>query len=128
MLSAARPSPAMDRAEAAIARAFSAAAEIDRFKRRCRQMIRWGASHPAVCGRYWVRARLLRQQDTAGAADIITAWYATEKTRWRRLDARLSIAVLRELRLIIRFMRARKLALQPVIADVLGEDRLEAAE
>ena len=132
MLSAAapRPSPGMDAALAEIGAKFGVAAEIDRFKRRCRGIIRRYEQNPFDEGlfkRYGARAQLLRRSTTADAAAWVACRYATEQRRWRSNDARLSLMVLRELRLLVRLMRAKRLDLQPVIADVLG-DYAEAAE
>jgi hypothetical protein len=125
-----RPTPVFDALLFQLRELRGPQAEISRFKQRCRRVIRMYAAnpgHPAVYARYYARAKLLRGSSTADAAAWVACRYASEQRRWRSNDARVSLIILRELRLIIRYMRARNLALQPVIADVLGE-YAEAAE
>jgi hypothetical protein len=114
-------SPAMQAALDEIERQFGVSAEIKSFKDRCRRFIERGARHPAATARYGARARLMVGWNTADAAAWLACRYATEQRRWRAHDARLSLMVLRELRLIARFMRARRIALAPVIAELVGE-------
>jgi hypothetical protein len=116
-----RPTPVFDALLRDVAALGGPAAETNRFKQRCRRMIRYGAGHPAVFARYWARAKALRGCTAAEAVAIVEVWYGTEKRRWRSNDHRLSLMVLSELRLLVRLMRAKRLDLQPVIADVLGE-------
>ena len=127
----ARPRPdAMDRALAEIDRAFGFPAVS--FKQRVRRFIRRDAGHPANRARYRARALQLRRCPIERALVMVDAWYARERQAFELATAlgggsRLSTEILREMRLIIRFMRAKRLGLQPVIADVLGE-YAEAAE
>jgi hypothetical protein len=116
----------MDAALAEIRHAFGFPAVT--FKQSVRRFIRRGAGHSANQARYGARARMFVGWSTVEADAWLACRYASEQRRWRSNDARLSLMVLRELRLIVRFMRAKRLELQPVIADVLGEDRAEAAE
>jgi hypothetical protein len=124
-------SPAMDRAEAEITRAFGFP-EVA-FKQRVRRFARRGAADPANWARYGARVRLLRNATLEQAAILTDGWYRRERDALRNKYAiggatRLSVEVLKELRLMVRFARAKRLDLQPVIADVLGEDRMQAAE
>lgn len=115
-----RPSPAMDRAMAEIRHAFGFPAVM--FKQSVRRFIRRGAGHPANRARYGARARMFVGWSTVEADAWLACRYASEQRRWRSNDARLALMLLRELRLIVRFMRAKRLDLQPVIADVLAAE------
>lgn len=129
---AARPTPVLDATLDEITRAFGFPAVS--FKQRVRRFIRRGAGHPANRARYVARARVIAACsyiDTAIA--VIEGQYRSEVQRFGAQAAlgggqRLSTMVLAEMRLILRFMRAKRLGLQPVIADVLDEAFAEAAE
>lgn len=125
-----RPGSAMDRAKAEIAHAFGFPAVL--FKQRVRRFIRRGAGDPANRARYSARTIALVNRDIDRAIVMVEHWFQRERKAFQIANAfgsgvRLSTMVLAEMRLVLRFMRARKLKLQPVIADVLG-DYAQAAE
>lgn len=129
----ARPRPdAMDRALAEVGRAFGHPPVL--FKVRVRRFMRRGAGHPANRARYGARARVIAACSYIETAiAVIEGQYRAEIQKFGHEAAigagqRLSTMVLAEMRLVLRFMRARKMGLQPVIADVLGETFAEAAE
>ena len=122
--------PAMDAALAEITHAFGFPAVL--FKQRVRRFICRDAGHPANRARYVERVGQLRGCSIDRAIVLVDAWLQRERQAFGIASAfgsgtRLSTMVLAEMRLVLRFMRARKMALQPVIADVLGE-YAEAAE
>lgn len=122
---------AMDRALAEIGRAFGHPPVL--FKVRVRRFIRRDAGHPANRARYYARVKIIARCDIETAIAVIEVQYQAEIQKFGHQAAlgagqRLSTMVLAEMRLVLRFMRARKMGLQPVIADVLGETFAEAAE
>lgn len=124
-------SPAMDRALAEIESAFGFP-EV-RFKQRVRRFIRRGGAHRSNFARYGARVSIIARCDIETAIAVIEVQYRAEIQKFGHQAAlgggqRLSTMVLAEMRLVLRFMRARKMGLQPVIADVLGETFAEAAE
>jgi hypothetical protein len=126
----ATPGSAMARAFAAIDRAFSGSAEIQSFKRRIRYMIELGTGHHAVRARYGARTNMLRGRDLDAAIILVNRWHAQERKAFQIASAfgrgdRLSIEVLRELRVILRLLRASKYRDRYVgiLAFVLDEGR-----
>ena len=123
--------PAMDAALAEIERAFGFPAVL--FKQRVRRFARRGADHPANRARYVARVAQLRGVPIERAVVLVEGWFQRERQAFAIASAfgsgtRLSTMVLAEMRLILRFMRAKRIGLQPVIADVLGEALAVAAE
>jgi hypothetical protein len=128
----ARPRPdAMDRALAEIGRAFGHPPVM--FKIRLRRFIRRGAGHPANRARYGARVRVIAACSYIETAiAVVEGQYRAEIQKFGHQAAlgggqRLSTMVLAEMRLVLRYMRAHRLGLHPVIADVLGEAFAEAA-
>jgi hypothetical protein len=109
-----RDKAALDLACAMIVKAFDTSAEIAMFKRRVADFIQLGTGHYAVRARYGRRAKMLRGYSLPGAIYITEQWYRQEQRdcRWAHLygipHTRLSLQVLRELRLILRYLRRSK--------------------
>lgn len=106
-------SAAMDRACAAIDREFSHSSDVVRFKRRIRTILR-EPDHPAVAARYGARARWLRRCSLAVAVTCVGNEWRTERHAFQVASAfgrgtRLSVEVLSELRLILRWFRFRRM-------------------
>jgi len=128
--------PALAAALAQIGAAFDEAAAINRFKIKIERLIRLGSDHPAVRARFEARAAMLHGRDLDIAIITVDRWWRDERRAFAIASAfgrgsRLSLQVLDELRLLLRWMRFKRLhadyaaALRP-----LGDDppALEAAE
>jgi hypothetical protein len=105
---------AMATALAQISAAFGEAAVIDAFKRRVAHVIRCGRHDAAVRARFGARAALLRGRSLDAAIITVERWWRAERKAFQIASAlgcatRLSFEVLRELRLILRWMRIKKL-------------------
>jgi len=118
---------AVDAAKAMIDTAFDlAAAHID-FKRRVAERLRMGPGHPANKARFGQRAEMLRGKSLDAAAATIDRWYRTERKAFQIASvfgrpARLPLAVLAELRLIVRLLRRHGAASQfPALIETLCE-------
>lgn len=108
----------MTAALAAIDREFSASGAHRRFKARIRCILR-DPHHPAVCARYRARAEMLLGLPLASASRLVTQWYLAERRAFQLTSAlggagrlsqtMLSLTILRELRLIARFMCRKRL-------------------
>ena len=91
-------------------------------------------AHRSSFARYGARVSIIFRCDLETAIAVIEVQYQGETRRFGHEAAlgagqRLSTMVLAEMRLDPpSFMRAKRLGLQPVIADVLGEAFAEAAE
>lgn len=139
----------LDRLAAQIAAEFGPAAEIRMFKRGVRKMIALGAGHPANMARYGARLALIRAGINHAAAigcplspdvnlkiaiNVIERFYREERRRLEVAAAlgygnRLSLMVLRELRLMLRVLRRSEFRghLSGLVAFAVGS-ALEAAE
>jgi hypothetical protein len=127
--------PAMEAALAQIGAAFDEAACVNAFKLRVERMLRLGPSHPAVCARYGSRAALLAGRDLDAAIARVERWWRDERKAFQIASAlgrgsRMSVETVRELRLILRLMRAKGMQAEfySLIAAVRGEATLLAAE
>jgi hypothetical protein len=99
---------------AEIRAAFGEAALVDAFKRRVARVIRCGPNDAAVRARFGARAALIRGRGLDAAIITVERWWRTERKAFQIASAlgcatRLSLEVLRELRLILRWMRIKKL-------------------
>ncbi len=96
--------------EARIEAQFGEAATINSFKLRVERIILFGPKHPAVRARYGARAASLRGASLSTAIHIIDSVYALERRAFQISGVygggtRLSVEVLKELRLILRWLR-----------------------
>lgn len=126
---------AMDAGLAQIGATFNEAAVINNFKMRVERWIVLGADHPAVRARFGVRADMLRRDTIDGAIILVEHWYRTERKAFAVASAigrgnRLALDVLRELRLILRIIRAskRQVDYPQIVAAVRGIQTIIAAE
>jgi hypothetical protein len=117
------PRGAMAAALAQIEAAFDEAAAINDFKIRVERLVRRGPHHPAVRARFGTRAAMLYGRDLDAATALVERWWRDERKAFQIASAfgsapRLSLEVLRELRLILRLLRVKRLdaAYQDVIA------------
>jgi hypothetical protein len=104
---------AMDVALAEISAAFGEAAAINGFKLRVERWLRLGPHHPAVRARFGTRAALLRGRSLDAIA-LTERWWRNERKAFQIASAfgrgnALSLEVLRELRLILRLMRWKRM-------------------
>jgi hypothetical protein len=95
---------------AQIEAAFDEAAAITDFKIRIERLIRLGPDHPAVRARFAARAAMLLGRDLDAAIVLVERWWRDERKAFQIASAfgcpaRLSLEVLRELRLILRLIR-----------------------
>jgi hypothetical protein len=107
-------SPAMAAALAQIGAAFDDAAIVNSFKIKVERLIRLGPDHPAVRARFEARAAMLRGRDLAAAIVIAERWWRDEQRAFAIASAfgrgsRLSLAVLDELRLLLRWLRWKRM-------------------
>lgn len=126
---------AMDAALAQIDATFGEAAAIFDFKLRVERVLCRGPQHPAVRARFGARAERLHGYDLDGAIIAVERWRRDERKAFQIASAlgcgdRLSLEVLRELRLILRFMRFAGMAGQfkTIIAALREETVAMAAE
>lgn len=126
---------AIEIALAQIGAAFDAAAAINRFKIRIERYIRLGPGHIAMRARYGARAALFGGRDLDAAIALAEWWWRDERKAFAIASAlgtgnRLSLDVLRELRLMLRLMRWKKMRADfaAIAAAVCGDAIAEAAE
>jgi hypothetical protein len=126
---------AMAIALAQIGAAFGEAAVVNAFKIRAEHLIRLGPQHPAVRARFGARAALLAGRNLDAAIAVAERWWRDERKAFQIASIfgcapRLSLEVLRELRLILRWMRFRRMEVQYLaIVEALCEaPTLRAAE
>jgi hypothetical protein len=126
---------AMATALAQIGAAFGEAAVVNAFKIRVEHLVRLGPQHPAVRARFGTRAALLAGRDLDAAIVIAARWWRDERKAFQIASAfgcapRLSLEVLRELRLILRWMRLRRMDAQyeAIFAVLCNEQIATAAE
>jgi hypothetical protein len=105
---------ALDVALTEIGAAFDQAAVINDFKIRVERLIRRGLHHPALRARFGARAARLHGRDLDAATATVERWWRDEQKAFQIASAlgggtRLSLEVLRELRLILRLMRFRRM-------------------
>jgi hypothetical protein len=128
--------PALAAALAAIEAAFDRAAIVNDLKIAAERHIRRGPKHTAVRARFAARAALLRGHDLDAAAIAIERWRRDEQRAFAIASAfgrgsRLPLQVLDELRLLLRWLRFKRLHAEyaNALAGVRGgAPMLEAAE
>jgi hypothetical protein len=128
--------PALAAALAAIEAAFDRAAIVNDLKIAVERHIRRGPEHPAVRARFQARATLLRGHSLDAAIVTIERWQRDEQRAFAIASAfgrgsRLSLQVLDELRLLLRWLRFKHLhaAYANARADLCGDASvLDAAE
>jgi hypothetical protein len=116
---------AMDTAKAMIEAAFDeSAAHID-FKARVAAVLAGGPDAPANKLRYRARARMLSGKSLGTAIVAAERWYKAERKAFQIVSVygrppQVSLMILAELRLILRFFRRRGMARQfPALVDSL---------
>jgi len=126
---------ALDRALAEIGAAFDESAAIFDFKLKVERVLCRGPRHPAVQARFGARAAMLAGASLDGAIARAERWWRDERKAFQIASAlgcgsRLSYETLRELRLILRWLRYRRMGAEfgALIAAVCGEEMVEAAE
>jgi len=108
------PQPAMAVALAQIGAAFDDAAIVNAFKIRVERLLRLGPRHPALRARFDARAALLAGRSLDAAIATVERWWREEQKAFQIASAlscatRLSPEVLRELRLILRLLRFKRM-------------------
>ena len=108
------PMPAMAAALAQIGAAFDEAAAVNTFKIRVERLMRLGPDHPAMRARFGARAEMLVGRSLDAAIVLVERWWRDERKAFQIASAfgcgsRLSLEVLRELRLILRLMRFKRM-------------------
>ena len=103
----------MDNAYNVIERGFGHSSEVVRFKRRIRAILR-EPDHPAVAARYGARAKWLRRCPLATAVTCVDNEWRIERQSFQLAavsgrGTRLSVEVLAELNLILRWMRRNRM-------------------
>ncbi|MGB6541794.1 MAG: hypothetical protein WBF03_13080, partial [Xanthobacteraceae bacterium] len=120
-------SEAMTVALAQIAAAFDEAAAING-KLRVERLIGLRAGHPALRARFGARAAMLSGRDLGATIALVERWWRDERKAFQIASVfgsstRLSLEVLRELRLILRLLRFKRMkaeydAVLAVLCDV----------
>jgi hypothetical protein len=126
---------AMDRALAQIGAAFGETAAVNDFKLRVEQVLRLGPQHPVVRARFAARLDLLPRQTLDIAIAATERWWRTEQRVFQIASAfgygnRLSLGVLRELRLALRLMRFKQMHAEfgAIVAALRDDIIAQAAE
>jgi hypothetical protein len=118
---------AMAVALAQIGVAFDEAAIVNAFKIRVEHLLRLGPQHPAVRARFGARAEMLAGRGLDAAIVVAERWWRDERRAFQIASVfgcapRLSLEVLGELRLILRWMRFKRMRAQySAIIEALGE-------
>jgi hypothetical protein len=105
---------ALDVALTEIGAAFDQAAAINGFKIRVERLIRRGPRHPALRARFGARAARLHGRDLDTAIATVERWWRDERKAFQIASAlgggtRLSLEVLREMRLVLRLLRFKRM-------------------
>lgn len=103
---------AMDAVCAQIDAEFGTAAKINSFKLRVERLMLFGPEHAAVRARFGARAAMLRGCNLGAAIIIVKMWQDQECERNHGIERSMSLDILHELALILRFMRSRAMAVQ----------------
>jgi hypothetical protein len=114
-----------------VAAAFGRAATINAFKLQVERFIKFGPEHPAVRARYGARVAALRGLSIETACACVDQWYRNEVKLYAvacvlGVGNRLSVAVLHELRLILRLIRRYEADTWPAIRFVVVHGELPA--
>jgi hypothetical protein len=105
---------ALDVALTEIGAAFDQAAVVNDFKIRVERLIRRGPRHPALRARFGARATRLHGRNLDAAIATVERWWRDERKAFQIASAlgggsRLSLEVLRELRLVLRLIRIKRM-------------------
>jgi hypothetical protein len=125
---------AVDAAIAEIAAAFGRAAEIRAFKLRVASWLRLGPQHPAVRARFGARAAALPAWRLDEAIREVECWWREERKTFALASAlgygsRLPLETLRELRLILRLTRRKRMVAEfAAIAAAVCEQEMAMAK
>jgi hypothetical protein len=97
-----------------IGAAFDQAAVINGFKLRVERLIRRGPRHSALRARFGARAAMLRGRSFDAAIATVERWWRDERKAFQIASAlgggtRLSLEVLRDMRLVLRLMRFKRM-------------------
>jgi hypothetical protein len=119
----AKGQPALDVALSEIGTAFDQAAAVNDFKIRVERLIRRGPRHPALRARFGARAAMLHGRSLDAATATVERRWRDERKAFQIASAlgggsRLSLEVVRELRLVLRWMRFKRMAAE--YADALS--------
>jgi hypothetical protein len=106
--------PALDVALTEIGAAFDQSAVINSFKIRVERLIRRGPHHPALRARFGARAARLHGRSLDAAIITVECWWRDERKAFQIASAlgggtRLSLEVLRDMRLVLRLMRFKRM-------------------
>ena len=125
----------MDAALAQIGAAFDHAASVNGFKLKVERFLQLGPHDPAVRARFGARAELLSGLSLDAAVALVERWWRDERKAFQIASAlgrgnRLSLNVLCELRLALRFMRFRWMQAEFswIVTELCSEQAAEAAE
>lgn len=128
-------SAAMDAALARIGAAFDEAAAIFDLKMRVERTLCRGPQHPAVRARFAARAAMLSGLSLDAATARAERWWRDERKAFQIASAlgygnRLSLESLRELRLILRLLRFKRMSneFSTMVMAACGEAMADAAE
>jgi hypothetical protein len=126
---------ALDVALTEIGAAFDQSAAINSFKIRVERLIRRGPHHPALRARFGARAALLHGRDLDAAIATVQRWWRDERKAFQIASAlgggtRLPLEVLRDMRLVLRLMRFKRMAAEfhEIVGALCGQPRALAAE
>jgi hypothetical protein len=118
-----------------IGAAFDRSAVINSFKIRVERVIRRGPRHPALCARFGARAATLRGRSLDSAITTVERWWRDERKAFQIASAlgggsRLSLEILRELRLVLRLMRFKRMEAEyfEILATLCNPPTAMAAE
>jgi hypothetical protein len=124
---------AMDAALLQIGAAFDEAAALNDFKLRVERLLRLGPQHAAVRARFRARTERLHDAGLDAAIARVERWWRDERKAFQVASAlgygnRLSLEVLRELRLALRLMRFKRMQAEfGAIAAAVCDDALALA-
>ena len=110
----ARGASALDIAFAKIDAAFDRSAAINGFKIRVELLLQTDRHHPALRARFGARAGMLAARSLDASVQAVERWWRDEQKAFAIASAlgggtRLSLDVLRELRLILRLLRLKRM-------------------
>ena len=105
---------ALDVALTEIGAAFDQAAVVNDFKIRVERLIRRGPRHPALRARFGARATRLHGRNLDAAIATVERWWRDERKAFQIASAlgggsRLSLEVLRDMRLVLRLIRIKRM-------------------
>ena len=124
---------ALDVALSEIGAAFDEIAVINGFKIRVERLIRRGPRHPALRARFGARAARLHGRDLDAAIATVERWWRDERKAFQIASAlgggtRLSLEVLRDMRLVLRFARLKRMGAEfDLILAILSNDAISLA-